>query len=928
MMGTSCTIALLTGVAMAQPEGSTGEGTQAAMQSGGLEEIVVTARRREEKLQTVPVAVSVVSGDQLVAKSISNAVDLGKLIPALGTTQTNRDVEGYEIRGTANNNVTVSGQSPSITPYFAEVPYPFGDGGGPGRFFDLENVQVLKGPQGTLFGRNSTGGAVLLQPQKPTRDFGGYGQFQVGNYNDLEFQGAVNIPVSDAVLVRVAGERAQRDGFTRDILNGKDLDNRDYWGGRSSLTLRPTDDLENYLVIDSFYTDNNGTSEVIGAFNPSDRFGTVAGLPLFFGGNGPPPAAAATEAGRAAAAAAGGYAFYPLSELTRILALQRTLGPREVAVGNDPIEKYWSLGLSDIATWNISDEITFRNIFGYREFKYLARYTYDGTPLFVLNHYTPSGWNTNLAQYTEEAQIQAKLLDGALATTFGTFGLFSHTIGLSEDIATLLGAPQVQAVHPTSRSEAVYAQGTYDLGNAVAALDGLKFTAGYRYTWDYRALDLYQTKAGGACAIAGSDRNCVISVSTNGSAPAWTLGLDYQLLPETMLYVTARHGFRSGGLNSQTVIPSVIAYKPETVQDVEIGLKSDWEIKGIKARTNIAAYHADYADKQASQQYSAIVNGVLQTSNNVIVNVGDATIQGIEAELTVLPSPDLEIAANWAYNQAQYTKFLIASTGESVPGATFPFVPQNKLSLSARYHLPVSADMGDLSLSGIFAYQSHQYLGVQPADPAYTTIGGGYSTIDLSLDWKNILGSQIDTTFFVTNLTDSVYKIGGVPVYTTVGFASFVYSEPQMYGARIKYRFGAKSQTESAPAAYIPPPVQAPAPAVPKSYMVFFDFDKSDLTPQAAAIVDQAAMNVASARVTRITVTGHTDTVGSDAYNMRLSRRRAESVAAELEKQGISQSEIEIVAKGKRDLLVPTADGVTEPQNRRVQIVYSGGPAS
>ena len=125
-----------------------------------------------------------------------------------------------------------------------------------------------------------------------------------------------------------------------------------------------------------------------------------------------------------------------------------------------------------------------------------------------------------------------------------------------------------------------------------------------------------------------------------------------------------------------------------------------------------------------------------------------------------------------------------------------------------------------------------------------------------------------------------------------------------------------------------PRPAVAPAASMPKSYLVFFDFNKSDLTPQAVTIVNQAAANAAPMKVTKLEVTGHTDTVGSDAYNMRLSRRRAESVAALLEKDGIPSSEIEIIAKGKRDLLVPTADGVKEPQNRRVQIVYEGGPTS
>jgi outer membrane protein OmpA-like peptidoglycan-associated protein len=153
---------------------------------------------------------------------------------------------------------------------------------------------------------------------------------------------------------------------------------------------------------------------------------------------------------------------------------------------------------------------------------------------------------------------------------------------------------------------------------------------------------------------------------------------------------------------------------------------------------------------------------------------------------------------------------------------------------------------------------------------------------------------------------------------------SVIYERARTYGVDVRFDFGGPSaEPEAAPAPYTPPPVATVAQA-PKSYLVFFDFNKSDLTPQAVQIVDTAAKNAGPAHVTQLTVTGHTDTVGSDAYNMRLSRRRAESVAAELEKDGIASSEIQIVAKGKRDLLVPTKDGVKEPQNRRVQIVYDG----
>jgi outer membrane protein OmpA-like peptidoglycan-associated protein len=185
-----------------------------------------------------------------------------------------------------------------------------------------------------------------------------------------------------------------------------------------------------------------------------------------------------------------------------------------------------------------------------------------------------------------------------------------------------------------------------------------------------------------------------------------------------------------------------------------------------------------------------------------------------------------------------------------------------------------------------------------------------------------------EVSAFANNISNAeeflstAHDIPGSKIYYNISY------RPPTAGLTAVYRFGGPNAAEAAPAAYVPPPAVAPAPAVPHSYLVFFDFNKSDLTPQALTIVDQAAKNAEATKVTQLTVTGHTDTVGSDAYNMRLSRRRAESVAAELEKDGIASSEIEIVAKGKRDLLVPTGDGVREPQNRRVRIVYSGGMTS
>ncbi len=262
------------------------------------------------------------------------------------------------------------------------------------------------------------------------------------------------------------------------------------------------------------------------------------------------------------------------------------------------------------------------------------------------------------------------------------------------------------------------------------------------------------------------------------------------------------------------------------------------------------------------------------------------------------------------------------------------FDPEYTFSGGFQYDFPdlptgghVQAEIDAQYRSKVFTQISSNEAGasVSPAleavvdPPAFWMLNARVGLVDIPLG--NITGKVMMWGKNLTNVQEVEY---GVDSGFTIG-AHFM--EPRTFGADIVLDLGAPpSEPETPPAAYVPPPVVAPA--APRSYLVFFDFNKSDLTPQATEIVDTAAKNVGPAKVTQLTVTGHTDTVGSDAYNMRLSRRRAESVAAQLEKDGIASSEIEIVAKGKRDLLVPTADGVREPQNRRVQIVYDGGATS
>jgi iron complex outermembrane recepter protein len=901
------------------------QSAQSAASSGGLEEIVVTARRKEEKLQTVPVAVTAFTGADIQNKNIESSSDLQHHVPSLMSSQQSRDEQVFYLRGQGPNGG--SGGSPGVIAYFSEVPF---TGSGPGIYFDLSNLQVLRGPQGTLFGQNTTGGAVLFEPKHPTNEYEGYVQLTLGNYNRQGVEAAVNIPIiDDKLLVRFAGSKETRDGYTYDIGTHQDLDNRDYWSGRIGVTWRPTDDFENYLVYDSLYSHTNGTGLVMEAINTGfdPQLGELQGS--FARTFGIPAVQAA-------------------------LAQAQALGPRKVDTDIAGLDKTYSWGITDIARYDISDNFRFKNIAAYREIKNLLRSDFDGTPLLQGGYDTPAGWEISNAQYTDEIQLQGKAFDDKLDFIAGAFLEFLHPAGYTEariptttSLAPGVNAPVAvfgnaygqNALGPegeTTRTEALFLQGTYDFSGISPALEGLKFTAGARYTWDYRSnsnfstivIDLSKFGAGNLVLPCGpsSGLACLYANHTF-QAPTWTADLEYQVTPETLVYAKGSRGFKAGGFNGAGGLLYPNNYESEYLTDIEIGLKADWDIMGIKARTNVDGFHDDYRNVQRAVGVQFDLqpgNPSTATSTTVIAN-GDAEIQGIEFEGTVVPFNGLEMTASWTYIDAGYSKFIIPTIGDRTY-LPYPFTPKNKFGFTADYTLPfVPEDMGDVHLIASYVHTGRTQYSTDSTEPFGDE--PGYGLLDMRINWNNVAGQPIDASFFMTNVTDNLYSIGKFGIYTTEGFVSQIYGEPQMWGFSVKYRFGGESEPEAAPAAYVPPPVQAPAPA-PRSYLVFFDFNKSDLTPQAVEIVDTAAKNAGPAKVTQLTVTGHTDTVGSDAYNMRLSRRRAESVAAQLEKDGIASSEIEIVAKGKRDLLVPTGDGVREPQNRRVQIVYSGGPTS
>jgi iron complex outermembrane receptor protein len=280
------------------------------------------------------------------------------------------------------------------------------------------------------------------------------------------------------------------------------------------------------------------------------------------------------------------------------------------------------------------------------------------------------------------------------------------------------------------------------------------------------------------------------------------------------VYVTHRRGYRAGGLNplagpallASPAIPnaaSLFAYKAETLTDTEGGIKADWTLGDMSLRTNLAVYHDKLDKAQINQTFSVPVGAAVQTVS-ALTNAARAEVNGAEAEVTLIPVRGLELGVAYAYTNAFYGPFQDYSRRDpatNLPtlqdGRVFPFTPHHKLNVSVRADLPIDPALGDLSTLVSWSHKSTILLGLVP----FYTVGGvlvrdqnAYqkptNVIDVSLDWDNIAGSGLGASLFVTNLTNTTYKIGGASLIASLGIDQAIYNEPRMWGARVRYRFG------------------------------------------------------------------------------------------------------------------------------------------
>jgi iron complex outermembrane receptor protein len=797
--------------------------------NGAIETVVVTARRRSENLEKIPVAVTAISGEALRQTETNSAMALQYLAPSLSVAASlgSRDSDVFTIRGQTQ---PFGGADPGVQPYFAEVPF---NPSGPGSYFDLDDVQVLNGPQGTLFGRSTTGGAILFEPKKPEDSFGGYIDGQVGNYNMGELQGALNVPViPDVFLVRAAADVATRDGFTHDTTFNEDLDNVNYSAFRVGATLRPLPGLENYFVFDYLHDANHGTGAELTGVNIAtiDNLATeVLGMPC----TTPPtnPTCAALEQFEGAMLGA--------------LAQQQKLGPRETTSGIPLSFRRDTWSGIDVATYDVNPEIRLRNIFGYLSDKQQPSFDYDGSILPILDIPNSRTWESNSLQVTEEFQVQGQTPDNFVNWIAGFYHELDHPGGYSEVERETLGGAQPPgspfAAFGTTEfsdlsnggtSNAVYGSATFDVSSWV---EGLSVTAGGRYTWDHKeavARNCILPQEGMTCPfpIPNVFPYAVPTQSGNFRAPSWTLAANYQVTDDTMVYATYRRGYKSGGFNSGAGAATDFAeFKPEFLTDVEVGTKNNWTILGVPGRTNFDVYYGWYDDVQKNDlvavEQELTTPPFLQILPIALTfNAARANIKGAEFQSTFVPDDNFQFSLYYSYTDATYSSFtlpqaiLIDLAGNQTlegelnhAGNPFAYTPKNKIGISPAFHLPVDPALGSPVLSAQFYWQSSEWFTdlsdtettcgafVRPtiSGAPYTCLApagqppeqGGYTLVNFRLDWTDFLGKGLDASAFVNNAFDRTYAVGADALLHLTGTSATIYAPPRMWGVEFRYRF-------------------------------------------------------------------------------------------------------------------------------------------
>lgn len=607
-------------------------------QVSGVDEIVVTAQRRSERAQNVPIAISAFSADLLQKQGVSNTLELGRFVPNL-VSMNNTGVgtaNAFYLRGLGNTE-TIPTFDPPVGTYVDDI-YLSRQNANNINLFDVERVEVLRGPQGTLFGRNTTGGAINVILRDPGDEFGGYAEVGYGRFDKKLLRGSVDIPLNDDFAVKLSGYWQDDDGYAKNVTTGQRLNDDDGWGVRLGMR----GEIAPGAKWTGSYAHIVANGENILNFecnpaNPSDCDGRFVTTGL--------------RAGKTAATSP--YLAAVSGRKANFLMGNRT--------DTDLVTSDFEFDLTDNLSVNLITGYVYQgqqyalDFFDGRTGPTLAN---PEPPVLGLPHgafvITNDGRHK---QFSQEIKFNGSLVDGLVDYVAGAFYLVERN---RTDFADLFSAsPTSQFVladrilHNKTEAYAGYVQA--DLN----ATDKLKLTAGIRYTDETKSFAVSDNRA--SCRDGMIEASCLetgnltspsgLQVPHRQSAKIWTprFAINYQATRDILLFTSATRGFKSGGWNARaTNVTSFLPFGPEKVWSYEAGIKSDWF--GRRVRANLTFFYTDVSDLQTP---SAILNPN-GSATFITRNFADMRNKGVEAEFTFVPIDGLSLYVNGGYQDAEF----------------------------------------------------------------------------------------------------------------------------------------------------------------------------------------------------------------------------------------------------------------------------------
>ena len=754
----------------------------------GLETIVVTAQKKAENLQEVPISVAAVTAGDVEDLAAARLDGLSGTVPnvQIGTFSNTPNTAAVYIRGIgvmepdpyAGNTVSIVTDG---VPQFFSM-------GALLDLADVDRIEVLRGPQGTLFGANTTGGVVNVVNGQPEREFRGKLDLGYGNWNHSTVGAMFTGPLSDTISGRVVFRNDRRDGYIHNIIDGSSIGDRNVSIFRGALKFEPNDDFDATITAE-YDRARNGSPPVIAGDRPGDAALGIpadaefvpAGWRNMYVSPCPPD---------------GGRCSAPDKYLS---AANYNEASEQIPDRSDMDTVYGNLTMN----WRNTPVGDITSITAYKGFKLFEYTDQDGTPAFLID----TERRTQGYQISQELRTSIKPTD-RFELLVGGFAMKTHynhfqhlridfgggaTYNLADDSYTkgLQGLYQLNLQDQDNWSGSLFAQSYFNF------TDTLRFQAGIRYTHEKTemlASTATSLASSGIVNFDGQDAGGGVMIDLGAQAPpkgskswdkvGWKLGFDYQFAENQMAYLTWARGFKSGGFSGRIGIAADLGpYNPEEVDTYELGFKGDFLDNRLRA--NAAVFYTDYKDLQLAQIYFV---GTLQ--GNTILNVGSAKIKGAELELTAVPVEGLTLNASLAYLNAEYDKFIYRTTNYGngavrtldMHGERMQNAPKWAGALSAEYIFPVAA--GDARVNLQYTFQSEKLLS-SIEDVARARVQP-MRYLNGNIDWKPGNGA-FTVGIWARNILDKRYINNVLDLPGTLGLTQ--YAPPREYGVSLKYEF-------------------------------------------------------------------------------------------------------------------------------------------